>query len=202
VRWATIDAGAGGDGVDEFEYITVLLSIILGLGVTQLLSGIARLLRDGRSLARAWWVLAVVATLLLSSLQVWWISFIWRDVQEWTFFSYLAFMVLPILLYLLAYLVLPADLHLDGDALAQAFIERRRPFYAIVALIPLASFAQQRLLSGSPPQADLDTALRLVWIVLAVPGFLSRRVAVQACVATLALTLMLVYISTLFTHLQ
>ena len=32
--------------MDEFEYITLLLSIILGLGVTQLLSGFARLLQQ------------------------------------------------------------------------------------------------------------------------------------------------------------
>lgn len=188
--------------MDEFEYITVLLSIILGLGVTQLLSGFARLLRDGRSLARAWWVMVIVSTLLLGILQVWWISFIWRDVQDWTFFAYLAFMVLPILLYLAAYLVLPADLHLDGDALAQAFIERRRPFYAIIALIPLASFVQQRLLSGDLPELDLDTALRLCWFAIALPGFLSRRIAVQACVALLSLALMLVYICLLFIDLR
>ena len=47
----------------EFEYISVLLSIIIGLAVTQLLSGIARLVRDGRSLAPAWWIMAIVATL-------------------------------------------------------------------------------------------------------------------------------------------
>jgi hypothetical protein len=103
--------------------------------------------------------LLVILTLLLGILQVWWISFIRRDVQDWTFFAYLAFMVLPILLYLAAYLVLPADLHLAGDALAQAFIERRRAFQAIIALVPLASFVQQRLLSGEMPQADLDTLL-------------------------------------------
>lgn len=188
--------------MDEFEYITVLLSIILGLGLAQLLSGFARLLRDGRSLARAWWVIVIVLTLLLGILQVWWVSFIWRDVQDWTFFGYLAFMVLPVMLFLLAYLVLPADLHLDGDALAQAFIERRRPFYAIIALIPLASFVQQRLLTGEVPPLDLDTTLRLLWIVLAVPGFASRRIAVQAGVALLSLALMMVYIYLLFLRIR
>lgn len=188
--------------MDEFEYITVLLSIILGLGVTQLLSGFARLLRDGRSLVRAWWVIVIVLNLLIAILQVWWVSFIWRDVQEWTFVGYIAFMVLPVLLYLLAYLVLPADLHLDGEALAQAFIERRRPFYAIVALIPLASLVQQRLLHGNVPPMDLDTAMRLLWIVLAVPGYVSRRIAVQACVAVLSLALMLVYIDLLFLRIR
>src|SRR5690606_16556165 len=78
---ATIECAWRREPMDEFEYITVLLSIILGLGVTQLLSGFARLLRDGRSLARAWWVIVIVLNLLIAILQVWWVSFIWRDVQ-------------------------------------------------------------------------------------------------------------------------
>ncbi len=184
--------------MSEFEYITVLLSIIIGLGITQLLSGIARLVRDGRALAPAWWIMVIVATLLLGNLQVWWISFIWRDLPDWTYVTYATFMVLPALLYLLAYLVLPADLHLDGRELSRAFIAKRKPFYLILALVPLASFFQQWALTGHAPRADLDSSMRLLWIALAVPGFLSRRVAVQATVAVLSLILMVVYVGLLF----
>lgn len=186
----------------EFEYISVLLSIIIGLAVTQLLSGIARLVRDGRSLAPAWWVMAIVATLLLGSLQVWWTSFQWRHFEDWTFFSYAAFMLLPSMLYLLCYLVLPADLHLDGNALVREFIVRRRPFYALLGMIPLASYFQQWLLAGAVSPHDPDAQLRLLWIAIAVPGFLSARVAVQAFVASAALVHMLIYISLLFVRLH
>lgn len=188
--------------MSEFEYISVLLSIIIGLAVTQLLSGIARLVRDGRSLAPAWWIMAIVATLLLGSLQVWWISFEWRGFTGWTFFSYAAFMVLPSLLYLLSYLVLPADLHLDGNTLVREFIARRKPFYALLGLIPFASYFQQWMLVREVPLNDIDTLLRMAWFVFAVPGFLSSRVAVQAIVASAALVHMLVYISLLFVQLH
>ena len=188
--------------MNEFEYISVLLSILIGLGVTQLLSGLARLVRDGRALAPAWWVLLTVGTLLVASFQVWWISFAWRTVTEWTFFSYVTFMVQPVLLYLLSYLILPADLHLDGEALARAFVEKRRPFYVIVALIPLATFLQQWMLAHAAPRADLDSGLRLLWLVLAVPGFMSTRRAVQAGVAVASFALLLVYISLLFVRIR
>jgi len=188
--------------VGEFEYISVLLSILIGLGVTQLLSGIARLVRDGRALAPAWWVLVAVGTLLLASFQVWWISFAWRTVPEWTFFSYVTFMIQPVLLYLLSYLILPGDLHLDGAALVRAFIEKRRPFYTIVALMPLATFLQQWMLAHAAPQPDLDTTLRLLWLVLAVPGFMSRRIVIQATVAVASFTLLLAYIRLLFVRLH
>lgn len=185
----------------EFEYISVLLSIILGLAVTQLLAGLARLLRDGRALAPAWWIFVIIATLLLANLQIWWVSFDWRHVPEWTFFSYAAFMVLPVLMYLLAYLLLPDNLHLDGHELAREFINHRRPFYACLALVPLASFLQERLLTGHPPALSLDTGFRLLFLVIAAPGFLSRRVAVQATVAVLALVNMATYTSLLFVQM-
>lgn len=186
----------------EFEYISVLLSIIIGLAVTQLLSGIARLVRDGRSLAPAWWIMAIVATLLLGSLQVWWTSFGWRRLENWTFFSYATFMVLPALLYLLSYLALPADLHLDGRTLVREFIARRKPFYVLLGMIPFASYFQQWMLVGEVPLNDTDTLLRMAWFVFAVPGFLSSRVAVQAFVASAALVHMLIYISLLFVRLH
>lgn len=187
--------------MSDFAYISVLLSIILGLGIAQLLAGIARLVRDGRRLWPAWWVMVMVAMLLLAHFQVWWVSFHWRHVQSWTFLSYIAFMTLPMLLYLLAYLILPADLRLDGRALAQEFIGRRRPFYAILALIPPASFFQQHLFGAAIP-LDFDTGARIFWFVLAVPGFLSRRILVQAVVAVTYLALMVAYITLLFTHLH
>lgn len=187
--------------MNDFEYIAVLLSIILGLGITQLLTGIARLVRDGRSLAPAWWVMVIVAMLLLAHFQVWWVSFQWRHVAAWTFLSYVALMILPMLLYLAAYLVLPGDLRLDGKELVREFIERRRPFYAIIALVPLASFFQQYV-QGLPLLLDVDTAVRVSWLALAVPGFLSRRVAVQAALAVTDLVVFVVYISLLFARMR
>jgi hypothetical protein len=35
-----------GGGVDEFGYLSVLISIILGLGITQLLTGLGRLVNS------------------------------------------------------------------------------------------------------------------------------------------------------------
>jgi len=187
--------------LSEFEYISVLLSILIGLGVTQLLSGLAKLLRDGRALGHAWWIFIIIATLLLADFQVWWVSFGWRDLPGWTFLGYIAFLVLPVILYLLAYLVLPADLHLDGDQLANAFIEKRKPFFALLMLIAPASFFQQWMLVGTI-LPDLDTGLRLLWIVLTIPGFASRRATVQAMIAVAFFVLLTLYITLLFMRMK
>lgn len=187
--------------MSDFEYISVLLSIILGLGITQLLSGIARLVRDGRALAPAWWLMVIVATLLLAHFQVWWVSFGWRTVQTWTFFGYAAFMILPMLLYLLAYLILPADLLLDGREWVQEFLARRRAFYVIVALVPVASFFQQGMLAGRFV-LDADASIRLLWLALAIPGFISRRIAVQAILSVAYFVVFVTYICLLFVRMR
>jgi hypothetical protein len=187
--------------VGEFEYISVLLSIIIGLGVTQLLAGIAKLLRDGRALGSAWWVFVIIATLLLADFQVWWVSFRWRGLPEWTFFEYLAFLVLPVVLYLLAYLVLPGDPHLDGNELAREFIAKRKPYFALVGLIAPASYFQQWMLTGGV-HVDIDSAMRLLWIVIAIPGYVSRRVGVQALVAVASFVLLTVYVTLLFVRID
>jgi len=187
--------------VSEFENISVLLSIIIGLGVTQLLSGFARLLRDGRELGGAWWIFVIIATLLLADFQVWWVSFGWQRITEWTFFGYIAYLVLPVILYLLAYLVLPADLHLNGNELVRAFIAKRKPFFVLIMLIAPASFFQQWMLVRDI-RADLDSGLRLLWIVLAIPGYLSQRAAVQAAIAIASLVLLTIYITLLFVRIH
>ncbi|MEO8459823.1 MAG: hypothetical protein ABI451_04785 [Dokdonella sp.] len=186
----------------RFEYFSVLLSIIIGLGLAQLLSGIARLVRDGRSLAPAWWVMCVIATLVLAHLQIWWVCYGLRELPEWTFFSYAAFMIVPSLLYILTYLVLPVDLHLNGHELAQAFIAKRKVFFGILGLLVFSTFFQQWMLTGETPKADLDAGLRVIWLLIAVPAFLSPRILVQAIAALASLIVMMLYINLLFVQMR
>jgi hypothetical protein len=58
------------------------------------------------------------------------------------------------------------------------------------------------MLGHAAPQADIDTGLRLMWLALALPGFASPRVAVQACVAVLSFLLLVGYISLLFVRIH
>ena len=75
--------------MSEFEYIAVLISIVFGLAITQLLSGIVRLFYDDHiddvSLG---WALAVTLALLIN----WWSFFQWHDTEQWRFELY-AFLV-------------------------------------------------------------------------------------------------------------
>jgi hypothetical protein len=71
--------------VDAFSYLSVLLSIILGLGLTQLLTAVGRLIRHRDRVRLDWLPLLWAAVLLVVYVQTWWAMFGLRNVREWTF---------------------------------------------------------------------------------------------------------------------
>ena len=92
---------------EEFQYLAVLLSIVLGLGVTQLLTGVGRLVQ-ARARVRAYWPpLAWVGLLLLIHVQTWWAMFDLRDHRGWTLLKFLVVLATPACLSLMTALVLP-----------------------------------------------------------------------------------------------
>ena len=69
----------------EFEFLAVFISIVVGLGVTHILYGTARLIhnRGRQKIGKLHfiWTLNVLLILLLN----WWILFLWADHAEWSF---------------------------------------------------------------------------------------------------------------------
>src|SRR5262245_56126664 len=109
--------------MDQFGYLTVLISIILGLGITQLLSGVGRLLQARSRVRLDWPTLAWVGLLLVIHVQTWWAMFGMRTFQNWTFFAFLIVLLQPIVLYLMAALVLP-------DTIPESALDLRDHYFA------------------------------------------------------------------------
>ena len=64
-----------------FEYLAVLVSVIVGLGITQLLGGVARLITH-RTEHKLYWVhLVWAATIFLSLVSFWWAQ-LWLNTVE------------------------------------------------------------------------------------------------------------------------
>jgi len=73
--------------VDSFSYLSVLISIILGLGVAHLLSGFAELIKRRDSL-KLWWPTPLwMITTFLIHVQTWWALFALRTVEHWILIS-------------------------------------------------------------------------------------------------------------------
>jgi L-ascorbate metabolism protein UlaG (beta-lactamase superfamily) len=95
--------------VDPFEFIMVLVSIIMGLGIANLLRGVIRSLRpDTRSapsLVHSIWV----AWVFVMHVAVWGGRWLMAERVVWTFGDLLGFLLVPILLFALSELAFPPE---------------------------------------------------------------------------------------------
>ena len=90
--------------MSKFEYIAVLLSIIFGLGLTNLLSGMFQsFLRRELTDTRIAWSIFVGNLLLLN----WWLLFRWSDHVDWRFHEFLYLVIWATVHYLMAVSLYP-----------------------------------------------------------------------------------------------
>src|ERR1700719_2803506 len=95
--------------MDEFGYLSVILSIILGLSVTQLLQGLSQVI-NARDRVRIYWpAIGWTLLLLVIDVQAWWAMFGLRSKHVWTFLQFAVLLLETIVLYLLAALSLPTQ---------------------------------------------------------------------------------------------
>jgi len=71
--------------MDQFGYLSVLLSIIVGFGITQILIGFRGIVLSRERVQMYWPTLAWAVLLLLINVQSWWAMFGMRAIQHWTF---------------------------------------------------------------------------------------------------------------------
>lgn len=122
--------------VDQFAYLSVLISIIIGLGITHLLTGVGRFL-GGSDVPRVFGVHVVwTVNILLYQAFFWWFTFKWADLETWTFGLFLFVLAYAILLYLLAVILYPVGLPAGFDFRGH-FYRRRRWFFSVLAFLSL-----------------------------------------------------------------
>ncbi len=96
--------------ISAFEYVTVLISIILGLGITQILTGIADLIHQSGRVKVYWPHLLWVLIVLVLHVQEWWVTYDLRHYVPWRLPTFLFIMIYPVILFILARLLFPFGL--------------------------------------------------------------------------------------------
>jgi len=115
-----------------FEFLMVLLSIIIGLGLAEILRGIARHIRNRES-ASGYWVHAVVVCLVfVALLQQWWEIWGLQNYSGWSFLGLLMMLTGPIGLFLISYLLFPHPV--KGANYREYYYGPMRPVWWIAVL--------------------------------------------------------------------
>jgi hypothetical protein len=93
--------------LSQFEFLAVLLAIVLGLAITHLLRGVVQVISERRDVpispTHASWTAFILVVIVLD----WWVLYSWRDREAWTLEVYLVQMAWAITHYLIAVLLYP-----------------------------------------------------------------------------------------------
>lgn len=177
------------------EYLSVLVSIIIGLGVSQVLSGVANLLVDRRRVRFDWaWCVAVVL-IFLANVQFWWSTFSVGDAVATNFFSFVFFLLSPIALYLAAVVILP-DFEGEGPIDLRAHFDANvRWFLGIAAAVPLVNALRSIFISGDPVWMRARP-FELGFLALMVLGAVTRSPGIRRAVVVVSAALFFIFIVT------
>jgi len=127
--------------MNEFEFLAVFISIVVGLGVTHILYGLARIIhnRGQKQMAKLHfvWTLNVLLILLLN----WWVLFLWADYPAWSFDIYLLLIGWGIALYMLAVILYPPDIKVE-DSYDEIFERNRKWLFGAFVIFVALDVAQ------------------------------------------------------------
>ncbi len=125
--------------ISPFEYVSILVSIILGLGITQILSAFSDLLYDFKKTKFYWphtlWILFI----LFLHIQDWFITYQLKDKAVWHLPELLFILLYPISLFCAAKMLLPSNEHAARFNM-KLFYKKQYPIiFSIVAVSVLIS---------------------------------------------------------------
>ena len=130
--------------MSQFEFIFVLVSIILGLALANLFGGIARLSRKSWDQIDGVHLTFSLLTILMVFV-IWWGMYRWQDRSKFEFGMFVVIGLYTSILYSLSAILFP------GDASIPGFDEVRKSFYLALLLMLLLEALQYAVSDFSPP---------------------------------------------------
>jgi hypothetical protein len=117
-----------------FEYITVLISIILGLGITQIISGIADLIHHSDRVRIYWPHILLIVLVFFLQVQEWWQIYDLKTHGAWRLPVFLFISLYPINLFILARILFPFGITDEVIDLKKFYFANFRKFYFFISL--------------------------------------------------------------------
>lgn len=127
--------------ISSFEYVTVLISIVLGLGITQALTGVAKLIQKRNRIIFYWPHLIWVAFVLFLHIQEWWVMYELKTFVPWRLPVFLFIMLYPVNLFVMAKVILPDQWRAKQIDLREFYFQNFRTFFTLLIVAAALSLA-------------------------------------------------------------
>lgn len=145
-----------------FEYVSVLISLILGLGIAVILTGLARIIKRWESVVPYGPFFIWIVLVFVLHIQEWWDTYQLMNWTSWSLTVFLFVILYPILLFILANLLFPVKWKVPLDLKTYYFTICPKFFFFTICLALTALLQNLFLLDYSL----LEQPVQLVVIVL------------------------------------
>lgn len=177
-----------------FEYVTVLISIVLGLGLTQLLSGVAEMIHHWNRVRLYWPHLLWVLLAFFLHVQEWWELYALRDMDAWRLPVFFVTILYPVNLFILARILFPAIAE-DKPVVSfkDFYFQHYRKFFLLIIVLAVVSAVDDLILSGLQlSNIIVEFSLALILGILA--AFRVDREWIHQAVVTLLTLFVIIYL--------
>ena len=185
---------------DAFAYLSVLLSIILGLAIAEVLQGYGALLLS-RSKVRLYAPPLIWSVMmLLMATQFWWASFGLADREHWDFAAFVAVLLQTVMMYMGTTVVLPKNASDEPIDLKAHYYREATPFFTFGLLFLLVGFVKDWLLDQSFIR-PLSVPFMAFFTSLTALALLVRKPIVHEVIAPVMAVAVMTFFLFLFTRI-
>lgn len=169
--------------MSSFEFLSVFMSVFVGLGMANMLTGLVRLLHRRNtthfSVAHLAWTLYVFFMMVV----YWWtVVFGYRDWQDWNVLLFLFLLLYATTLFLLSAILYPKDIPEVWDV-NQHFMDIRRWFFSVELLWIVCELTDTHLKDHFDDFSVPYLLLIGTWSTAAVWGWISSNRRTQTFIA-------------------
>ena len=143
---------AGKNFMSAFEFFSVALSLVLGLGLARLLLGARYVFLSRRQLTPHWIPIAWAISIFIFQIQYWWAIYaLESSIDAWTHGKFVSLLLAAILLFVAGALILPTSRNDERGGLIEYFEQDGRwALLALSAYSGLAMWVNWYLFETSP----------------------------------------------------
>lgn len=174
--------------MDRFSFVMVLLSIIVGLGITEILTNVAHQIQQ-RAKSKPYWLHSLLVIIVfIAFLQQWWEMWGLHTQEMWSFPVLLLMLGGPVCLYVIAHLMFPDEI--EGTDFKSTYFDDARIIYMVAALaVTVATLF--RPMSFGVPLVSIDNLASAGFLISFIILAISRNRWVHSIIVPLMLIALL-----------
>lgn len=149
--------------MSTFEYISVFVAIILGMGIAQIVTGIAHFVHSSNKVKLYWPHLFFIFNTFFFHIQEWWVYYEYKSFTEWRMPVFIFVMLYPIDLFVQARVLFPFDNFDEETDLKKFWYSNYRTYFLLIAIATILSLVDNIFLRHMQIQ---DQVLQMVLCVV------------------------------------